>query len=580
MPQQLTFSSTRVMRISVIKLIGVTMIVSRIENLRRRASEIVKSVWSILALKLACRTQVSTATSSDAMFYAFLDRSNTAGLDKTKVKVSTAQWKTLLPKPWWLLMELVSAELFMQMINHLQTWLYGFSENLQKESVVKQIFAIKGQQEVFFREGLRDKPDSGEKHDATTSCSIHTVIIDPHGIRGLVTTEENAQKKNDVKARSMLLMALLNEHLMTFNQYKDAKTLFAVIQIRFVGFRRFTNEVNTANEVSTAKTQCKDLLALKLGTTSTKLDLEQIHEDDIEEMDLKCQLALLSMRTKRFFQKTGRKVTINGSDTTEYDKSKVEYFNFHKMGHFVRACRGPRNQDSRNRNQDSSRRTVNVEEISSKAMVAIHGSGFDWSYMANDEVPTNMAFMDFSDFEANCNYLQRERVVSRNNYSRVNYHYSTKKVHPSAYRNIVPRAVLMKTSLRLLNTARLVNTAHPKTTVYNARPMSCFFESAQSTVKRPYQTRTSLTNKNFSQKVNTIKGNFYTARPKAVNTARPNSAVFNAVRANQVIAVKASACWVWRPTKLNSALITLKKHNYVNARGKSKSVVAWVPKGN
>ncbi|GJU20689.1 hypothetical protein Tco_1154031 [Tanacetum coccineum] len=48
-----------------------------------------------------------------------------------------------------------------------------------------------------------------------------------------VTTEEKVQKKNDMKARTMLLMALPNEHLMTFNQYKDAKTLFAAIQIRF-----------------------------------------------------------------------------------------------------------------------------------------------------------------------------------------------------------------------------------------------------------------------------------------------------------------------------------------------------------
>ncbi|GJW79632.1 retrovirus-related pol polyprotein from transposon TNT 1-94 [Tanacetum coccineum] len=54
-------------------------------------------------------------------------------------------------------------------------------------------------------------------------------------IPGPVTTEEKVQKKNDVKARSMLLMALPNEHLMTFNQYKDAKTLFAAIQTRFGG---------------------------------------------------------------------------------------------------------------------------------------------------------------------------------------------------------------------------------------------------------------------------------------------------------------------------------------------------------
>ncbi|GJZ14356.1 ribonuclease H-like domain-containing protein [Tanacetum coccineum] len=177
----------------------------------------------------------------------------------------------------------------------------------------------------------------------------------------------------------------------------------------------------------------------------------------------------------------------------------------------------------------------------------------------------------FDHVQANCNYHQRERVVSGSNYTRVNYNYSAKKAHPNAHRNMAPRAVLMKTGLRPLNTARPVNTAHPKTTVYSARPMSHFSKSAQSTVKRPYQMRTTLTNKNFSQKVNTTKGKFYTARPKAVNTARPNTAVVNAVRANQVNAVKASACWVWRPTKLNSASITFKRHNYVDARGRSKS---------
>ncbi|GJY17343.1 hypothetical protein Tco_0388834 [Tanacetum coccineum] len=54
-------------------------------------------------------------------------------------------------------------------------------------------------------------------------------------VSGPVTADENVQKKNDVKARSMLLMALPNEHLLTFYQYKDAKTLFAAIQIRFGG---------------------------------------------------------------------------------------------------------------------------------------------------------------------------------------------------------------------------------------------------------------------------------------------------------------------------------------------------------
>ncbi|GKD36572.1 hypothetical protein Tco_1252081 [Tanacetum coccineum] len=58
-------------------------------------------------------------------------------------------------------------------------------------------------------------------------------------------------------------------------------------------------------------------------------------------------------------------------------------------------------KDNRSRNQDNSRKTVNVEETSSKAMVAIDGAGFDWSFMGDEEVPTNMALMAFSNSELN-----------------------------------------------------------------------------------------------------------------------------------------------------------------------------------
>nr|GEU54031.1 hypothetical protein [Tanacetum cinerariifolium] len=59
--------------------------------------------------------------------------------------------------------------------------------------------------------------------------AITTTISSP------VTAEEKIKKKNNVKTRSMQLMALSNEHLMTFNQYKDAKSLFAAIETRFGG---------------------------------------------------------------------------------------------------------------------------------------------------------------------------------------------------------------------------------------------------------------------------------------------------------------------------------------------------------
>nr|GEU82909.1 hypothetical protein [Tanacetum cinerariifolium] len=150
-------------------------------------------------------------------------------------------------------------------------------------------------------------------------------------------------------------------------------------------------------------------------------DLEQIHEDDLEEIDLKWQLGLSSMRARRYFQRTGKKITINGSDTAGYDKTKVECFNCYKMRYFASECRSPRNQESRPRNQDSSRKTVNVEDTSSKAMVAIDEACFDWSYMAEDEVPINMALMAFLDSEVNSvNTANGNKVTSADGKQRIN----------------------------------------------------------------------------------------------------------------------------------------------------------------
>nr|GEU49444.1 hypothetical protein [Tanacetum cinerariifolium] len=260
-------------------------------------------------------------------------------------------------------------------------------------------------------------------------------------IPGPVTTEEKAQKKNDVKARSMLLMALPSEHLLTFSQYKDAKTLFKDIQARFAGNDAIKKTQRTLlkqmyENFNAPSTESLDSIFNRLQKIISQLsilDLDIMRIDDLYNIRTVTpslssgsqNMAFLSFlgstnevdtasihvstvstpvstvssydNTANLSDATIKKITINESDTAGYEKTKVDCFNCHKMGHFAMECRSPRNQESMPRNQDNLRKTVNVEDTSSKAMLAIDEAGFDWSYMADDEVPTNMALMDFSD---------------------------------------------------------------------------------------------------------------------------------------------------------------------------------------
>ncbi|GJX90409.1 hypothetical protein Tco_0343735 [Tanacetum coccineum] len=96
---------------------------------------------------------------------------------------------------------------------------------------------------------------------------------------------------------------------------------------------------------------------------------------------------------------------------------------------------------------------------------------------------------------------------------------------------MVPRTILPKSGLILLNTARPINTVQPRTTVNNAGPMKNVINKEYSTARRPFKKLTAANNSNFTKKVNNVKGT-------RVNTARPK-AVLSAIKGNKGNVVKA-----------------------------------------
>nr|GEW27534.1 ribonuclease H-like domain-containing protein [Tanacetum cinerariifolium] len=110
----------------------------------------------------------------------------------------------------------------------------------------------------------------------------------------LLTAEQKLARKNELKAHGTLLMALPDKHQLKFNSHKDAKTLIEAIEKRFGG--------NTETK-KVQKTLLKQHFSFFASqSTSPQLDnedLKHIDVDDLEEMDLRWQMAMLTMRARR-----------------------------------------------------------------------------------------------------------------------------------------------------------------------------------------------------------------------------------------------------------------------------------------
>nr|GEU97049.1 retrovirus-related Pol polyprotein from transposon TNT 1-94 [Tanacetum cinerariifolium] len=144
-------------------------------------------------------------------------------------------------------------------------------------------------------------------------------------------------------------------------------------------------------------------------------DLEQIDADDLEEMDHKWQVAMLTIRVKRFIKKTERKLNLNGKETVGFDRTKVKCYNYHRRGHFAKECRAPRNQG--NKNKDAPRRNALVDTSTPNTLVVQDGiCGYDWTFQAKEGL-TNFALMAYTSqgYQMGLESLEARTVVHEKN---------------------------------------------------------------------------------------------------------------------------------------------------------------------
>ncbi|GJU29086.1 ribonuclease H-like domain-containing protein [Tanacetum coccineum] len=132
-----------------------------------------------------------------------------------------------------------------------------------------------------------------------------------------------------------------------------------------------TNEVSTASRYFRVSTARGTSLSSQISSTPCA---DEIDQDNLEELDLRWQVAMLTIRVKRFIEKTGRNLDFKGKQPVSFDKSKVECYNCHKKGHFARECKSRRNQGRRSYG-DNGRSNAPTNESSSQALVAQDGLG-------------------------------------------------------------------------------------------------------------------------------------------------------------------------------------------------------------
>ncbi|GKD74363.1 putative ribonuclease H-like domain-containing protein, partial [Tanacetum coccineum] len=234
-----------------------------------------------------------------------------------------------------------------------------------------------------------------------------------------------------------------------------------------------------------------DDVMFSLFANQSNEDLEQIDANNLEEMDLKWQVAMLTMRVKR--------------------------------------NQGNKNRDAPKRNALVDTSTINALVVqdgigyqigleSLEARIVVHEKNEavyeeDIAFLKYDVQVKDISIKDLKNYQIIAKDKTGLGYDSQMNESEVVHTVATKsgQVPVNAAKQSSPRAATS------ISTARPVNTATPKPKVNDALPTTYSYFKAHSPVRKGINQKSAAKTNNFNEKVNTVRvNNVTTARLKAV----------------------------------------------------------------
>nr|GEV40305.1 putative ribonuclease H-like domain-containing protein [Tanacetum cinerariifolium] len=274
-----------------------------------------------------------------------------------------------------------------------------------------------------------------------------------------------------------------------------------------LAFMSSSNTDSTTESVSAAASVSAVYAKMPVSSLSNVDSLSNVIDvDDLEEMDLRWQMAMLTMRARRFLHKTGRNLGANGPTSMGFDMSKVECYNCHRKGHFARECRSLKDS-RRNGAAEPQRRIVPHAETSISAAAPKPSSPKPSSSGNRRNSKACFVCKSVDHLIKYCDYHAKKMAqpTLRNHAHMGNHKQYALLTHTNPQKHIVPVAVLTQSKPISITAVRPVSAVVPKIKVTRPRHVNKIVTKSNSPIRRHITHSPSLKTSNSSPRVTVVK---------------------------------------------------------------------------